>query len=74
MMGLILAYSLLVIPPSLITRATIPDTWNTQLEPRSRPTDTFKWIKVREPGYSTSKQLVLEGDDVLEFRDQTVEF
>ena len=73
-MSLILAYSLLVIPPPLITRATMPDTWNTQLEPGSRPTDTFKWIKVREPGYSTLKQLVLEGDDVLEFRDQVVNF
>jgi hypothetical protein len=74
MMGLILAYSLLVIPPPLITGSVTPDTWNTQLEPISEPTDTFKWIKVREPDFSTSKQLVLEGDQVLEFTDQTVEF
>jgi len=74
MMGLILAYSLLVIPPPLIIRSTTPETWNTQLEPGSRPTDSFKWIEVREPGYNTSDQMVLEGDQVLEFRDQIVNF
>jgi len=74
MMGLVLAYSLLVIPPPLITRATTPETWNTQLEPGSRSTEYFKWVEVREPGYSTSGQLVLEGDQVLEFRDQIVNF
>jgi hypothetical protein len=72
--SLVLAYSLLVVPPPLIKRLTTPDTWNTQLEPRSRPTDILKWIKVREPGYSTSNQMVLEGDQMLEFRDQTVNF
>ncbi len=74
MMGLILAYSLLVIPPPLITKANTPETWNTQLEPGSRPTDSFKWIEVREPDYNTSDQMVLEGNQVLEFRDQVVNF
>jgi len=73
-MSLVLAYSLLVIPPPLITRVTTPETWNTQLEPKSRPTDRFKWIEVREPSYNTSNQMVLEGDQVLEFRNQVVNF
>jgi hypothetical protein len=74
MMGLVLAYSLLFVPPPLVTSRLTPDTWNTELSSISEPTDTFKWIKVREPEYSTSKQLVLEGDQILEFTDQTVEF
>lgn len=74
MMGLVLAYSLLVIPPPLITRATTPETWNTPMEYRQSHVDYFKWVNVREPDYSTSKQLILEGDQVLEFKDQTVNF
>jgi hypothetical protein len=74
MMGLILAYSLIVVPPPLISSNPIPDTWNTELGTISEPTDHFKWIKVREPDYNTSKQLVLEGDQVLRFTNQTVEF
>ncbi|HEX9915496.1 MAG TPA: hypothetical protein VGB32_11300 [Candidatus Bathyarchaeia archaeon] len=74
MMGLILAYSLLVIPPPLITRATTPETWSTQMDWRQEPIDHFKWVKVGEPDYDTSNQMVLEGDQVLEFRNQVVNF
>lgn len=72
--GIILAYSLVVVPPPLISRSTIPGTWNTKIESRWKPVDYFKWIKVNEPDYSTSEQMILEGDEVLEFRDQTVKF
>jgi len=72
--GIILAYSLIVVPPPLISRSTIPGTWNTQIEFRRTPVDYFKWIKVKEPDYSAPEQMILEGDEVLEFRDQTVRF
>ena len=72
--GIILAYSLVVVPPSLISRSVTPGTWNKKIESRWNPVDYFKWIKVKEPDYSTSEQMILEGDEVLEFRDQTVRF
>jgi len=72
--GIILAYSLVVVPPPLISRSTTPGTWNKKIESSWKPVDYFKWIKVKEPDYSTSEQMILEGDEVLEFRNQTVRF
>jgi hypothetical protein len=72
--SLVLAYSLLVVPLPLITEASVPDTWKTKYEPKLTPLDYFKWIEVSRPEHNVSGQLVLEGDEVLEFRDQTVRF
>ena len=73
-MGLLLAYSLLVVPPPLITRAITPDTWNTQLEPSNIPTSYLKLMDVGEPDQCIQKQMVVQGDEVLEFVNQTIEF
>jgi len=72
--SLVLAYSLLAVPPPLITEAPIPDTWSMQYEPNGRPLDRFKWIKVSDPEQNHAGQMILDGDEVLEIVDQTIVF
>ena len=72
--SLVLTYSLLVVPPPLITEASIPDTWGMQYEPKERPLDRFKWINVSDPEQNHTGQMILDGDMVMEIVDQTIVF
>ena len=63
--SLVLAYSLLAVPPPLITEAPIPDTWSMQYEPNGRPLDRFKWIKVSDPEQNHTGQMILDGDEAI---------
>ncbi|MBN2334335.1 hypothetical protein JXL21_02165 [Candidatus Bathyarchaeota archaeon] len=69
--GLVLAYSVLMVPPPLATETSVPESWGSE-EPQWTPMDRFKWIRVPRPDTNITEQTVFDGDTVLEFRDQTV--
>jgi hypothetical protein len=73
-MVLVLAYSLIMVPPPLIAGTITPSTWNKTVTTNTPPWETYDWIKVREPDHNYTEQMILDGNTTLEFINQTVNF
>ena len=73
-MGLVMAFSLLMVPPSLIPASVTPPTWNKTVEATYPQVENFDWIKIGKPDRNYTDQIVLDGSMVLEFKDEVVDF
>ena len=71
-LSIILASSILITPPPLIPAQSTPNTWKNALDQMPSVPTPIKGITVKEPDVIISEQTIVEGDNVLSFKDQTI--
>ena len=70
--SLILAYSLLTVPPPIASSTSVPDSWGRAFpEYEYAPSEEFVWVPEYENQTVQQGDLVLEGDDVLLIENRT---